>query len=89
MFVLKLSGIQIILQSYKSLINQKSGNSSGINVYLIHSLPLGLSAVQVFVGDKMAVVAHTGTQTFLYWSLEGKQGLFRYFFPKNRKHTFV
>ena len=30
-----------------------------MSVYLIHSLPLVLSAVQVFVGDKMAVVAHT------------------------------
>jgi len=30
-----------------------------MSVYLIHSLPLLLSAVQVFVGSKMAVVAHT------------------------------
>ena len=41
------------------LIKQKSGKSSGISIYLIHSLPLGLSAVQLFVGDKMALVAHT------------------------------
>ena len=32
-----------------------------LSVYLIHSLPLEMSAVQVFVGDKMAVVAHLGT----------------------------
>ena len=30
-----------------------------MSVYLIHSLPLVLSAVQVFVGPDMAVVAHT------------------------------
>ena len=30
-----------------------------MSVYLIHSLPLVLSAVQVFVGSQMAVVAHT------------------------------
>eukprot|EP00095_Tigriopus_kingsejongensis_P000673 maker-scaffold340_size202118-snap-gene-0.21 protein:Tk00673 transcript:maker-scaffold340_size202118-snap-gene-0.21-mRNA-1 annotation:"hypothetical protein LOTGIDRAFT_153725" len=28
------------------------------SVYLIHSLPLEMSAIQVFVGDKMATVAH-------------------------------
>ena len=28
------------------------------SVYLIHSLPLEMSAIQTFVGDKMAVVAH-------------------------------
>ena len=28
------------------------------SVYLIHSLPLEMSAIQLFVGDKMAVVAH-------------------------------
>ena len=30
-----------------------------MSVYLVHSLPLLLSAVQVFVGSKMAVVGHT------------------------------
>lgn len=29
-----------------------------MTVYLIHSLPLLMSAVQIFCGDKMAVVAH-------------------------------
>lgn len=28
------------------------------SVYLLHSLPLEMSAIQLFVGDKMAVVAH-------------------------------
>jgi hypothetical protein len=28
------------------------------SVYLIHSLALEMSAIQLFVGDKMAVVAH-------------------------------
>lgn len=29
-----------------------------MTAYLIHSLPLLMSAVQIFCGDKMAVVAH-------------------------------
>ena len=29
-----------------------------MTVYLIHSLPLLMSAVQVYTGDQMAVVAH-------------------------------
>jgi hypothetical protein len=29
-----------------------------MTVYLIHSLPLLMSAVQIFTGDQMAVVAH-------------------------------
>ena len=29
-----------------------------LNVYLIHSLPLEMSAIQVFVGSQMATVAH-------------------------------
>ena len=33
--------------------------SKMMSVYLIHSLPLVLSAVQVYVGSEMAVVAHT------------------------------
>ncbi len=28
------------------------------SVYLLHSLPLKMSAIQLFVGDKMVVVAH-------------------------------
>ena len=28
------------------------------SVYLVHSLPLRMSAVQLFVGDRMAAVAH-------------------------------
>lgn len=28
------------------------------NAYLIHSLPLEMSAIQLFVGDRMATVAH-------------------------------
>jgi hypothetical protein len=36
-------------------------NSSGerpLTAYLIHSIPLAQSAVQIFTGDKMTVVAH-------------------------------
>ena len=29
-----------------------------MTAYLIHSLPLLMSAVQIFTGDQMAVVAH-------------------------------
>ena len=29
-----------------------------MSAYLIHSLPLKMSAIQIFVGDKMACVAH-------------------------------
>ena len=29
-----------------------------MTAYLIHSLPLLMSAVQIFTGDRMAVVAH-------------------------------
>lgn len=28
------------------------------SVYLIHSLPLEMSAIQLFIGEKMAMVAH-------------------------------
>ena len=34
------------------------GQKKVSTVYLIHSLPLEMSAIQVFTGDKMAVVAH-------------------------------
>ena len=38
-----------------------------LSVYLIHSLPLKMSAIQVFVKDKMAVVAHlVGKDTIGY-----------------------
>ena len=29
-----------------------------MSAYLIHSLPLKMSAIQIFVGDKMACVSH-------------------------------
>ena len=35
-----------------------SKDSRPLTAYLIHSLPLLMSAVQIFCGDKMAVVAH-------------------------------
>ena len=34
------------------------GNRKVLSVYLVHSLPLEMSAIQIFHGDKMAVVAH-------------------------------
>ena len=33
-----------------------------LTVYLLHSLPLRMSVVQVFVGDKMACVGHLVTE---------------------------
>ena len=35
-----------------------ASNKKVLSVYLIHSLALEMSAIQIFVGDKMAVVAH-------------------------------
>ncbi len=44
------------------------------SVYLLHSLPLSMSAVQLFVGDRMAVVAHlVGPETL--GRTEAKYGL--------------
>ena len=42
-------------------INFRILNSNGekpLTAYLIHSIPLQQSAVQIFAGDKMSVVAH-------------------------------
>ena len=35
-----------------------SNGERPLTAYLIHSLPLAMSCVQLFAGDKMAVVAH-------------------------------
>ncbi len=34
------------------------GNKKVLSVYLIHSLPLEMSAIQLFIGERMSVVAH-------------------------------
>ena len=50
----------VIAQYYLFLISSIM-NTEGerkMTAYLIHSLPLLMSAVQIFTGDKMAVVAH-------------------------------
>ena len=45
------------------------GNRKVLSVYLIHSLPLEMSAIQIFYGDKMSVVAHlVGGDTIGYES---------------------
>ena len=42
--------------SCSSILN--SNGEKPLTAYLIHSIPLQQSAVQIFAGDKMSVVAH-------------------------------
>ena len=39
-----------------------TGAETKLTVYLLHSLPLRMSVVQVFVGDRMACVGHLVTE---------------------------
>jgi hypothetical protein len=39
-----------------SLLNSRSERA--MTAYIVHSLPLLMSAVQIFVADRMSVVAH-------------------------------
>ena len=41
-----------------------------MSVYLIHSLPLKMSAIQIFVGDKMACVSHLVGEDTIGWEKE-------------------
>lgn len=49
--------VSCIIYYLCSLINS-STDAAEMTVYLVHSLPLNMSVVQVFVKDKMAAVAH-------------------------------
>ena len=47
--------------------NVVANGQKKFTAYLIHCLPLKMSAIQLFVGDKMAVVAHlVGQETIGY-----------------------
>jgi hypothetical protein len=55
--VLVRTAVQYIIINLCSRILAENG-SKPMTVYLIHSLSLLMSAVQIFCGEKMAVVAH-------------------------------
>ena len=58
------------------------------SVYLIHSLPLEMSAIQLFVGERMAVVAHlVGPDTL--GDLERHLGLTSDFVGKNWRGMLI
>ena len=49
----KLTRISFVFDSIMNADGERK-----MTAYLIHSLPLLMSAVQIFTGDQMAVVAH-------------------------------
>ena len=77
---LKLVGIFFYLAYLYKKFNQRFSRFSIVDgtglkllsVYLIHSLPLKMSAIQVFKGDKMMTVAHlVGPSTLGYEKVLG------------------
>ena len=58
-----------------------------MSVYLIHSLPLKMSAIQIFVGDKMACVSHLVGEDTIGWEkdleLDGEVVYLRFLFFYN------